>query len=328
MSSQPTAGAEGCRPFVSVIIPTHNRASFVVRAVEALRRQDYPRDCYEVIVSCDRCADGTPELLAQRFGDAVRVIVSDAPGQTGAINFALRHARGEIGIFLDDEIEASPILVSEHVRSHQAEPDPNIGVTGYCELALDARSTPLARRMAGWYKQFFEEFASPEHQNTPRDLCGSNFSLRLDALHDAGGFNESFFFARNDFELAARLLERGFQFRFSRQAWGRMHWAETTDLMVRRATEWGRADARLARDFPWCVPHLPFHSALRKRRSRWKWLWLWRLRVFALPLLRALHSLRRGQLRLYTWDYNARYFTAVRAEFSSWKELDRTCGIA
>src|SRR5437762_234711 len=42
-------------PFISIIIPTHNRSGSVRRTLKSLCCQDYPANLFEVIVSADGC---------------------------------------------------------------------------------------------------------------------------------------------------------------------------------------------------------------------------------------------------------------------------------
>ena len=144
---------------VSVIIPTHNRCKWVVRAVGALLRQDYPAESYEVVISCDRCTDGTEESLRSTFGHQVRVARSDIPGQAGALNTGLKYAQGELAIMLDDELEAEKGFVSAHVQAHRTERAAKIAVTGYSPVLLDSGSTPYGRMVARDYENYFGDLA-------------------------------------------------------------------------------------------------------------------------------------------------------------------------
>jgi glycosyltransferase involved in cell wall biosynthesis len=56
------------RPFVSVVIPTHNRAHLLARALESVYAQDGRGDHFELetIVVDDASSDDTPDVLACR----------------------------------------------------------------------------------------------------------------------------------------------------------------------------------------------------------------------------------------------------------------------
>ena len=92
------------RPLISVIIPTHNRATLVGRAVTSVLDQSYSH--LEVIVVNDGSTDETPatlELLAA--SDGLRVVTNEAPLSGGAArNRGLAVAKGELAYLDDDDV--------------------------------------------------------------------------------------------------------------------------------------------------------------------------------------------------------------------------------
>lgn len=55
---------------LAVLVAAHNEAAVIGPALEALRRQDYPRHAFDVYVVADHCTDGTA-ALARRAGATV-----------------------------------------------------------------------------------------------------------------------------------------------------------------------------------------------------------------------------------------------------------------
>ncbi len=91
-------------PFVSVLVPVRNEERYVEGCVASLLSQEYPRDCFEVLVldggSTDRTRDLVRTLAADSPAD-LRLI--DNPGRTpaAAMNLGLAHARGEVIVRVD-----------------------------------------------------------------------------------------------------------------------------------------------------------------------------------------------------------------------------------
>ncbi|MBT4502353.1 MAG: glycosyltransferase, partial [Gemmatimonadetes bacterium] len=56
------AGKERGTPFVSVVVAARNEADNIRACLCRLLHQDYPEECYEVIVVDDGSSDGTPEI--------------------------------------------------------------------------------------------------------------------------------------------------------------------------------------------------------------------------------------------------------------------------
>jgi len=92
-------------PQVTVVIPTHNRAGLLARAVRSALAQEVAS---EVIVVDDCSTDETPDVLAS-FGDSVRALRTERNVERGAArNLAARHASAPILAFLDSDDEWKP----------------------------------------------------------------------------------------------------------------------------------------------------------------------------------------------------------------------------
>ena len=94
------------KPFISVVIPTFNRASQVQAAVKSVLAQTYRE--FEVIVVDDGSTDGTKSIF-QRFlsennaANQVRYMFQPNQGQSAARNKGVEAARGEWIAFLDSD---------------------------------------------------------------------------------------------------------------------------------------------------------------------------------------------------------------------------------
>ena len=85
---------------ISVIIPTYNRGSVIVRAVNSVLRQSLPP--FETIIVDDGSTDNTFEQL-QVFGKSIRYFRTDNNGVSSARNFGILAARGNWIAFLDSD---------------------------------------------------------------------------------------------------------------------------------------------------------------------------------------------------------------------------------
>lgn len=89
-------------PLVSVVIPTHNRASLLQRAVDSVLSQSYGN--LELIVVDDASSDDTPSVVASHDDDRVRYLShAECRGGSAARNTGIRAGRGEFVGFLDDD---------------------------------------------------------------------------------------------------------------------------------------------------------------------------------------------------------------------------------
>jgi len=93
---------------ISVVVPTCNRKARISACVEALARQTFPRDAFEVIVVDDGSTDDTPAVLGALSGREpglrLRVLVNERNmGANPSRNRGIREAEGGLVAFLDDD---------------------------------------------------------------------------------------------------------------------------------------------------------------------------------------------------------------------------------
>ena len=88
-------------PLVSVIVPTYNRASVLMEAVESVLAQTYPH--LELLVVDDGSTDDTLERLQKIRDERLRVIRATHHGAAAARNKGLSEAKGELIGFCDSD---------------------------------------------------------------------------------------------------------------------------------------------------------------------------------------------------------------------------------
>ena len=86
---------------ISVIIPTHNKASILQTTLQRLVKQSYAE--LEIIVIDDGCSDETREIV-QKFNYNIKYVQHHKQqGTISARNTGLKHATGSLIAFLDDD---------------------------------------------------------------------------------------------------------------------------------------------------------------------------------------------------------------------------------
>ena len=112
-------------PEVSVVIPVRNRPHELVKVLEAIGGQDYPRDQFEVLV----CDDGSTADIrtiaedARRSGLEVNYFRQPARGPATARNLGIRNARGSIVAMTDSDTRPDRGWLSSLVRTLKAHPE-------------------------------------------------------------------------------------------------------------------------------------------------------------------------------------------------------------
>lgn len=82
----------------SIIIPAHNSAAYIRKALDSIKQQTFQD--YELIVICDSCNDNT-EQIAKEYGAITARVGYSRDGLTR--NDGIARATGEYVLFMDDD---------------------------------------------------------------------------------------------------------------------------------------------------------------------------------------------------------------------------------
>jgi glycosyltransferase involved in cell wall biosynthesis len=105
---------------VSVIIPTFNRAGYVIEAIESVLAQSYSP--VEIIVVDDGSTDDTAGAIS-RLGAAVRYVWQPNQGVSVARNVGITLAQGDLLAFLDSDDLWEPEKLTWQVVALMANPE-------------------------------------------------------------------------------------------------------------------------------------------------------------------------------------------------------------
>ncbi|MES9870529.1 MAG: glycosyltransferase family A protein [Sedimenticola sp.] len=108
---------------ISVIIPTHNRADLLERALKSVQAQTLPP--LEVIVVDDGSEDHTREMVSEKF-PRVRYLHQPNRGVSSARNLGISEARGDWIALLDSDDEWLPSKLASQKTRLESQPGHHI----------------------------------------------------------------------------------------------------------------------------------------------------------------------------------------------------------
>ena len=250
-------------PVISVQMCTYNRRALLDRVLRALFDQDLDPDAYEIVLVDDGSTDGSYENIIARLHPpcALHVVRQKNAGLARGRNVGIARARGAYILFMDDDVLATPGLLSAHLRFHESHAR-SICRAGVINVpSFDALPPPKYswRNYSGAY------------------FWTTNVSLPAALLREAGGFDERFReYGWEDLELGFRLRRMGVPSILARDAIVYHYKPPVAPASARGMVRQARAQARTAVQFLRKHPHWRVALATGQIAPLQAWSAVWR----------------------------------------------------
>ena len=175
------------KPAISVVVPLFNKAAYIARALESIRRQTWTD--FEVVVVDDGSTDGGGAIAAQFADPRFRVVTQPNRGQGAARNRGIAEASGELIAFLDADDAWEPLFLEAVGGLAWSYPSAGILATGYRRRFGDGSDIEITARAArGGRTVLIGDYFRAAREG---DLVtSSSTALPRAVLQHAGGFPE------------------------------------------------------------------------------------------------------------------------------------------
>lgn len=276
-------------PEFSVVVPTYQRRDLVIALMRSLAVQEGDVS-FECIVVSDGSTDGTAAALrALQLPFPLTVIEQANGGASSARNHGARAARGRYLLFVDDDMEAHPHLLLEHLRSYREGADV---VVGHLPLHPNAPDTLIARGVAEWTEGRRARLEAGG-QLTLHDILTGQISLPKALFTELNGFDGRFTeggsYGNEDIDLGSRLLQRSAKIVFNPAAVTWQNYVVGPEQYLKQWQDMGKADVAFARKHPDQAEAL--FRVNDSHRARRYWRPMARLGRLTVPLVAALRQL-------------------------------------
>lgn len=189
--------------YVSVIIPTYKDWPRLRLCLEALAKQTYPVDQFEVIVVNNDPEETCPyELPAAKM----KMITEANPGSYSARNAGIKIAKGEILAFTDSDCIPDKNWIEEGAKAFSKQGSMKSAVAGRIKLFF---KNPPKLSSAETYEKVYAFPHQKKKTNQFRSLVTANVFIPKRVFFDLGCFEQKLY-SGGDTEFGMRLIKNNY----------------------------------------------------------------------------------------------------------------------
>ena len=223
---------------LSILMPTHNRADILPIALKSFESLSIPAGWHtEMVIVANACTDNTCDVLDEHIDKLpfpTRYVVEPVAGSSQARNRGVQEARGEIFIFVDDDVLVSPNWLIGLINVFETTPADFVG--GPVKLWWHAIERPE------WFTSDFDSLLAAKEHGTevieldnPTAVITINIAYRRKIFDQVGGFRRDLerrgkgTGSYEDVEFNTRALEAGMRLFYAPSA-PVQHWVEPSRM--------------------------------------------------------------------------------------------------
>lgn len=205
----------------TIIIPNYNGIEYLENCLFSLQKCE-PND-FHIIVVDNGSADGSVELLKEKFPTVEAVFLSENTGFAPAVNRGLERTKTPYALLLNNDITVEPDFV-ERMEKAMDEHEKCFSVSAKMLMMQKPELLDGAGDLycaLGWAFALGKGKRAAEHYTKPAKIfssCGGAVIYRMDILHKIGFFDENHFAYLEDVDLGWRARIHGYENRYEPSA--------------------------------------------------------------------------------------------------------------
>lgn len=204
------------KPDICVVIPTYRREEVLLDTIDGILKQSHQNLELLVVDQSTEHSAETATALAAINDPRFRYYLADPPSLPAARNFALRHTKALIVLYLDDDITPDKDLVKYHLQAFKEHPD----ISAVAGRVLQ-KGFPIKKNVLS-----FDDYAISEGVFTATDATytnafpGGNCALKVEDALRVGGFDTRFYANafREESDMALKMSRAGMKIYFEPRA--------------------------------------------------------------------------------------------------------------
>ncbi|WP_406683467.1 glycosyltransferase family 2 protein [Seonamhaeicola sp. MEBiC1930] len=210
---------ENQQPKVSIVSVNYNQPEVTCEMLESLRKVTYPN--FETLVVDNGSPTNSPLIIKEKYPEAHLIISEKNLGFAGGNNLALKQAKGDYVLLLNNDTEVEPDFLDSLVELMES--DNKIGIVSskilfFYEdnLIQYAGSSPLnpitSRNITyGNKEKDSGQFNKPKETSYPHGAC---MMIRRSVLEELGLLYENYFLYYEELDFAERVKRAGYKIYF------------------------------------------------------------------------------------------------------------------
>ncbi|MGB0177666.1 MAG: glycosyltransferase family 2 protein [Owenweeksia sp.] len=198
-------------PEVTLVIPSYNEESIIVKKAENSLGLDYPRQKLRIIFITDGSSDGTPDLL--RNIEGIEVLHEDRrAGKSAAENRAMTFVKSPIVVFCDANTMLNRESIRELVKHYS---NPRVGGVSGEKRVMSKEADTASAAGEGMYWKYESSLKKWDYElHTIVGAAGELVSFRSELMTD---LEEDTIL--DDFMQSLRICEKGYRFAYEPAAY-------------------------------------------------------------------------------------------------------------
>jgi cellulose synthase/poly-beta-1,6-N-acetylglucosamine synthase-like glycosyltransferase len=233
-------------PTFSIIVPVKDEEKVVGRLLKALLKLDYSEEEKEIIVVEDGSRDKSAKICreyVEQYPDQIKLLhQSTSNGKPSALNYALKHAKGEIvAVFDADNLPEQDMLL----KAAEYFENPSIAAVQGKACSINAHENMLSKLIS------YEEAVRYETYIRGKDvlnlfvpLTGSCYFIRRKVLEEVGGWDNQCL--SEDMEMAAKLTQKRHNIKYAPDVRSWQENPANLTQLIRQRTRWFRGSMEVS----------------------------------------------------------------------------------